>query len=785
MPQTGEISPRRLLPEIKLVDQNDLIDILLSTNKRFDFFTGDTDDEFTIKRENSELQGIFKVWAPHIIPFLEKGINKGINVVEEWRQDLETKPLSLHESLEQWRAFSAIFDQRLQKVFSSREIPSDPENAVVELFLRIKIAFALAAPFYNIEALVADSRQNRIGNPINVTETITGGGKLDAVALMLPSALADQVSAEKLNWNNLTWEEIHNRVDLMRNDFLKERGSVLTDQFVLISKIASMSGVGPEEILFAANALQFIPVDVGGKKEDMPQVKAIEALTEILKEQAVNINTNLVAKDINALIRFLNWLPAIKSAENFRGKFWMYDAVCATANELLKTINYNSLTFFDGEFSDIFLKLLSPQLDGIDATSAKGRFLLQLLAEGKFSIHISKAIGEKLGIFTKEIMLSLDRFKQEEMVIDIWQQMPTFLVGGKANGLRRAMEIFGPEAVLGGKIITSETINEWLMQTGGLGALIQSLETSSNNTEDRVKIGEEIKKRITSAQIPMELIDRIKKLFVVGQKIVLRSSSFDEDVPLIGPAPGIYESVIDINSNDDQSISNALKIVIASIFSEKAISFRDLKGLRHKPIFAVLVQEFIDNTGGSVFVNNGDIRLNVAQQPSMVNPQNEEFEELFISNKHKGLVVECKLLTTKQIREIVSMAQKTEKIWGNSDIEFVVDPKSNRIKILQLRSLQQKEGWKSRGVLLNTTDKTVIIDTLDRLPDIGNTPINIQINSGIDLEKFQGTLFRWLLRNTQRIVSITLEKRIPTTCHFANIIGILGIKLFFKDIHER
>lgn len=66
----------------------------------------------------------------------------------------------------------------------------------------------------------------------------------------------------------------------------------------------------------------------------MPQVKAIEALTEILKEQAVNINTNLVAKDINALIRFLNWLPAIKSAENFRGKFWMYDAVCATANEL-------------------------------------------------------------------------------------------------------------------------------------------------------------------------------------------------------------------------------------------------------------------------------------------------------------------------------------------------------------------------------------------------------------------------------------------------------------------
>ena len=90
-------------------------------------------------------------------------------------------------------------------------------------------------------------------------------------------------------------------------------------------------------------------------------------------------------------------------------------------------------------------------------------------------------------------MLSLDRFKQEEMVIDIWQQMPTFLVGGKANGLRRAMEIFGPEAVLGGKIITSETINEWLMQTGGLGALIQSLETSSNNTEDRVKIGEEIK----------------------------------------------------------------------------------------------------------------------------------------------------------------------------------------------------------------------------------------------------------------------------------------------------
>lgn len=781
--QESEVSPKRPLRETEFVigqqDRVGLVDTLLSTVRRADFFAGDTDDEFTIVRENSERQGIFKVWAAHIIPFLDNGVFEGAETIETWCRGLEIKPLSLHESLEQWRAFSEIFDRRLQQVFFNREIPQDTEDAVVELFLSMKMAFAFAAPFYNLEALIADSRESRFGNPINVTETTQGGGKLDAVALMLPSALTDHVSAERLAWKNLTWDDIQKSVSLMRDDFLEGKQTTLARQFILITKIANMVGVEADKVVFAANALQFIPANVGGKKEDMVQNDAINALTKLLEEPMAEINTNLVARDINALIRFLNWFPAIKSSENFQGRFWMYDAVCATANNLLGIIKNNPSLFFDREFSDVFVRQLSPQLDGLDATSAKGRFLLQLLAEGKFNGHLTEKIEERSETFSGEIMLDLNEIKQNEALVDISQCVPTFLVGGKADGLRKARQVFGHEVVLGGKVVTSETVNEWLVKIEGIESLIQSID-SSYAIEEKLRIGEEIVKRIDEAQTPAELIGRIKRLFGDSQSIVLRSSSFDEDVPLIGPAPGIYESVIGVDSNNNEAVSKALKTVIASFFSEKAISFRELKDLRHKPIFAVLVQEFIDNVGGSVFINNGSIRLNIAERPSMVNHHKGSFEELSITNGDNELMQECKLLSAEQVQELIWIARKAEEVFGPGDIEFVVDPKSNRIKILQLRTLHHQAHPGNQEEILSEPSTTINIDNLDSLPNIGDVSINIQIGAEVDLEKFQGSLFRWLTTNRRKIASITLKNRIPTTCHFANIVGCLGINLRFS-----
>ena len=781
--QNEIISGLHLKNEESAICQRDRFDMFISTLltsvRKTSFFAADADDEFTIVRENSHQQGIFKVWAPHVIPFLDNEVSGGTEIIEAWSRDLEKKPLSLHESLEQWRAFSAIFDRRLQRVFSNREVPQDAEDAVAELFCRMKMAFALAAPFYNLEALVADSRENRFGNPINTTEITRSGGKLDVIALMLPSALADHVLAERFNWNGLTWEEIQKRVSLMKDDFLRGKDTSLTQQFVLITRIANIAGIDTDEVIFAANALQFIPLSVGGKKEDLSQDNAIKNLTKLLKEPIAGITTNLVARDINALIRFLNWSPAIKSSENFQGKFWMYDAVCATASKLLGIIKNNPCLVFDEQFADVFANQLAPQLDGLDASSAKGRFLLQLLTEGKFKDCISEKIKKQTKSFVEETMFALNEIKKQEALVDISQCLPTFLVGGKADGLRKAMQIFEQKAVLGGKVVTSETIGEWLQKIEGIEPLIRSLNLPTTTIETKIRIGENIAKRIGVASAPIELIERIRELFSDGRKIVLRSSSFDEDAPLIGPAPGIYESVIDIDSNNDEAISSGLKTVIASFFSEKAISFRELKGLRHKPIFAVLVQEFIDNVGGSVFINNGSLQLTLARQPSMVNSRSGSFEELSIPSGEGESMHGCRFLTKEQLQEIIWLARKAEKIFGPSDIEFVVNPESNKVQILQLRLLQQLA--KPNDIEKNSREQspTIEIDDPNRLPKIGDVSINLQINNKIDLEKFQGSLFRWLTVNEQKITSITLESRIPTTCHFANIVGCLGIDLRF------
>lgn len=756
-----------------------LIDFLMTSVIRSDFFASDSDDEFQIIREDSTPQGIFKVWAPLIIPFLEGGKHEGAEAIETWRCGLEKKPLCLHEVLEQWRAFSEVFDRRLQQVFSNREVPQNVEDAAAELFLRLKIAFAFAAPFYNIEALVADSRENKFGNPINFAET-SQGGKLDGVALLLPSALADHVLAERLDWHNLNWEEIQNRVNLMRNDFLEGKESTLARQFVLVARIADLAGVEANEVLFAANALEFIPANVGGKKTDVKQDEAIDALTKLLEEPMADVGTNLVAKDINALIRFLNWFPAIRSSENFQGKLWRYDAVCATANVLLGIVKNNPTLFLVGQFADVFERQLAPQLEEIDATSAKGRFLLQLLEEGKFCKSLTERIERQVDPFVEEVILGLEKIKEEESLIEVSQRAPTFLVGGKANGLRRAIQIFGDEVVLDGKVLTSEAVGEWLAKIEGMEPLVLLLD-SSTNIEDKLSIGREIVKRIEETEMATELVDRIKRSSG-GRKIVLRSSSFDEDVPLIGPAPGIYESVTDIDSTDVEAISNGLKIVVASFFSVKAISFRELKGLRHKPIFAVLVQEFIDNIGGTVFIDNGEIRMNVAPQPSMINHNNASFDEWSLSNGEERLISESKVLSQEQLVEIVRVARKAEEMFGSSDIEFVVDPKSNKIRILQLRTLQQQTPIDNGREILREPSLIKRIDNLEDLPDIGNlSDINIRIAPQVNLETFQGTLFRWLTVNKQRIISITLEKRIPTTCHFANIVGCLGINLRFSE----
>jgi len=93
--------------------------------------------------------------------------------------------------------------------------------------------------------------------------------------MMLPSALENILIADRSNWNNVSWDLLKSQVETMKQSFLSGTGDMASQQFRLIAQVAGVAGVKLEEVLFATNALQFIPVSVGGKKGDLEQDESL------------------------------------------------------------------------------------------------------------------------------------------------------------------------------------------------------------------------------------------------------------------------------------------------------------------------------------------------------------------------------------------------------------------------------------------------------------------------------------------------------------------------------
>jgi hypothetical protein len=754
---------------------------IINVIRRTDFFATDSSDEFQIRRENGEAQGIFKVWADHTIPVLENPRLNPQEAIEVWSNELRQNPLSLFESLEQWRAFSHTADRRLQQIFAETPVSEDPSEAIPELFARLQVAFDLGAPFYNIEALVADTRQERIGNPIDITAEGITAGKLDAVAMLLPAALKDRLLVKPLNWGELDWPTIDSDIDLMRRAFLEGEDDELAEQFVFVNNIAALAGIEPSTVLFAANALEFIPAEVGGKSDDMPQEEAISTLSSLLDQADAPVSTGSVAKDINALIRFLNWTPAFRDNENFSGKHWAYDAVCGTSAQLLELVDQNADTVFDPVFAEVFKHQLMPQLNDLDAASAKGRFLLQLLQESRFNGVLSEKIAERTASCASETLDKLKKIQSQEAIIDSQSWAPAALVGGKATGLKRAAQLFGHEKITEGQTITTEAVNLWLEQIEGFNELVGALKNGTS-IEEKLAIADAITELIHVSEPPIDILMRVSSLFDGSTNhLIMRSTAFDEDVDVIGPAPGIYESIGNLNPQDISELEEGFKAVVASFFSDKATSFRELKGLRHDPCMAVEVQETIVGPGGAAFIKDGKLRLNVASSPDKINDiTGETVVEEFNFAVDSAPIGASLLLSNEQLEEVITMARLSERVFGPTDIEFVIDPTTDSVRLLQLRRLE-------RPALIKTK-KTIGRLALVSVNDVANLPkikdddsAEIHIDSSINLDKFQGALFRWIVANRDRIETVVLENSIPATCHFVNVCESLGISVQSKD----
>lgn len=789
-----EVVDRRIGKQLLLIKQ------LTATVRKVGFFSGDEDDEFRVIRENGEREGIFKTWAAPVIPFLEEGAmepfvgdleqnrplgEESLEVIRGWSSELQGKPAKFHQTLEKWREFSERYDRRLYDVFTKRPLPMDKEEKATELVLRLKVAFALTSPFYNIEALIAEDDPS-VMNPISGSQiddefTQSDGGELDLAAMVLPSALADKVTATRLDWGDLSWDTISSSLD-MRNPDRSTR---------LAMRLAHVLDVEPEDIIFAGNVLEWIPASVGGKKDDMPQEEAARLLEDTLDSKVVPKSNMGVAREFNAKIRFHNWMPLAKTQGNFdTGSAWNYASVCDTANHLLELVRGGGI--LEEGFDPVFQSVLVDQLDGLDATSAKGRFLLSILEEGKFKRSISDRIEAHQDGFYEEVARDLVAKEEEEEIIPIELRRPRALVGGKAAGLYEAQRIFGKDKVVPGFAVTTEATTNWLTQDDETRLLMEELRKSSD-IDESARIASRIRERISERQFDPKILDGLS-LPDSWKTIAVRSSSVDEDTAQNGTAAGIYESIIGVEQSE---LEDAIKGVISSGFSRKAVTFRSLHELRSVPEMAVIISPVISGPGGSAFsaVDRDGWEIVVAESPqTVVGAEDAKFDSFKKSGGRVVGVENIGILTNAQLEEVGDALETAERMLGSRvDIEFVLQ--DERIIILQLRTMNDRSHRNDRIVGFGASEQLAVrglretpesrfclsdLSQLEMLEGLDDAPSVLELDAEIDLDKFQGELFRYLVRNKSSLKKIVLNRRIPRTSHFANICNSLGLELDFN-----
>jgi len=773
-------------------------------------------DEFQIDREGGEKQGIFKTWAVPIIPFIDaqrldviEGIwtpiiestKKGLTfeeslqnmidsevtslsalaqeateIMESWTKKCLDNPRYFQETIEKNRVFSVLMDRRLSEIFGEENLSENIGTKISQLVARLEISSGLLSPFYNIEAMLGDTK-GFIWNPIRVAENemesseIITGGKLDTYALLLPAAMKEYVLATDLNWNNLDWNELKKMAKEIMTKPVESR---------ILSEIIELTGHDAYQILFALNAMQWIPTRVAGKKDDFSTEDALSYLECLIDKKPNNKNEELIriGKDMNALIRFLNWFPLVEGEENFiRGVNWSYASVCDTASQLLRLLDDHPEVWKE-DFKNVFVENLRPQLQSIDATSAIGKFLLEL-------ITLEKKIKPELGVVSdneekNRIMERLLQMKRQEKtrVLGLGTN-PRCLIGGKVFGLEDLINNLPVEVnVPSGIVVTSEAVEDLLKNNSELWNYIVRLNQSEDLIEKKL-IGEEIIKRIKTITVDPELLIQINsQIESWDKKLAIRSSSFDEDNGNGQTAAGIYESVINVEKKD---IEMAIKETISSFFSEKALCFRNLIGSSDIPKFSLLIQPMVDGIGGVVFSQGERIIIEVAESADGVTSGEKEASRYEITEngelqKLSGIInVDKKTLS--EIKKIVSRIRNSKRT--DVDIEWAID-EQKKLWILQVRNLPKTiDSLAEKTIsfteeLKSPEDLTALSQKLSALPGSG---VLVLRGKKWDLDAFQGFLFTSIAKHGDKIAEIWTEENILLTSHFANICNSLGIKI--------
>ncbi|AHC51673.1 phosphoenolpyruvate synthase [Sulfolobus acidocaldarius SUSAZ] len=187
-----------------------------------------------------------------------------------------------------------------------------------------------------------------------------------------------------------------------------------------------------------------------------------------------------------------------------------------------------------------------------------------------------------------------------ELVLDLKNVSKDMIdvVGGKAANLGELLSL--GIRVPPGFVITSNAFRYFLKYNG----LYDVIKNIFENDKDEKKVSEKVKSLILNAEIPPDLkkaiSDAYEQLEKISNKEVLvavRSSATVEDIEEASFA-GQQDTYLNVSKND---LFNYIKKVWASLHNERAISYRNAKGIDHLSAhMAVVVQKMVNAKAAGV-----------------------------------------------------------------------------------------------------------------------------------------------------------------------------------------
>lgn len=288
-------------------------------------------------------------------------------------------------------------------------------------------------------------------------------------------------------------------------------------------------------------------------------------------------------------------------------------------------------------------------------------------------------------------------------------------VGGKALNLMKLRTFNVPEGIC----LTTEAYHMFC-ERNGLYALIEKImaHIDYKSTESVKRASETIKTLIMGGEIPEEILNVIHA--VTYDNVVVRSSASLEDLPEASFA-GQQETVL--NPID---VEDAVKQCWASLWTERAISYRHSRGLTGMPTMAVILQRGVPcDVSGVVFTRNpvthtddivveavfglgeslvgGGVSpdryvLDSALRVKEREAGKKEYKTIFTgrgTERREAEAGEC--LTEEMLRKIGETALRVEAVFGKpQDIEFGIY--KNEVYIFQSRDIttRREDVW-TRG----------------------------------------------------------------------------------------